>query len=122
VLDLCLRHSGLVRLLTLALTVPALALAFLVGSDFMPRLDEGALLIQTQFPPETSLEEVDRLNHKVEDVLLAFPEVEDVFRRTGRAEATEDPMPHTLSDILVVLGKQRTRSREQLTEDIREAL
>ena len=41
-------------------------------------------------------------------MLREFPEVEDVVRRTGRAERTEDPMPHTVSDVLVVL---RARSR-----------
>ncbi|QSQ20272.1 efflux RND transporter permease subunit [Pyxidicoccus parkwayensis] len=121
-LDRCMRRSGLVRLVALAITVPALGLAFVVGSDFMPRLDEGALLLQTVLPAEASLEEVDRLNHLVEDVLLEFPEVDDVVRRTGRAERTEDPMPHTLSDVLVVLKPDRKRSLEKLEADMREAV
>ncbi|HET9451869.1 MAG TPA: efflux RND transporter permease subunit, partial [Aggregicoccus sp.] len=82
-LDGAMRHAGRVRVATLALTLPALALGFAVGTDFMPRLDEGALLIQTMLPAEASLEEVDRLNHRVEDVLRGFPEVEEVVRRTG---------------------------------------
>jgi cobalt-zinc-cadmium resistance protein CzcA len=93
-----------------------------VGRDFMPRLDEGAFLIQTLLPPEASLAEVDRLNHRVEDVLREFPEVEDVVRRTGRAERTEDPMPHTVSDVLVVLRKYRARSLVELEAAMREAL
>jgi cobalt-zinc-cadmium resistance protein CzcA len=121
-LDACLRHAGRVRVGTLALTLPALALAFAVGRDFMPRLDEGALLLQTLLPPEASLAEVDRLNHRVEDLLRAFPEVEDVVRRTGRAERTEDPMPHTLSDVLVVLKKERSRSRDDLESAMRAAV
>jgi len=119
-LDACMRHAARVRLLALGLTVPALALALVIGSDFMPALDEGAFLLQTNLPPEASLEEVDRLNHRVEDVLREFPEVEDVVRRTGRAERTEDPMPHTLSDVLVVLRKDRDRSLEELEEAMRE--
>jgi cobalt-zinc-cadmium resistance protein CzcA len=121
-LERCLRHAGRVRLLALAVTLPALALAFAVGRDFMPQLDEGALLLQTVLPPEASLAEVDRLNHRVEDVLRAFPEVEDVVRRTGRAERTEDPMPHTLSDVLVVLGPARGRSLQELEDAMREAV
>ncbi|KFE63557.1 efflux RND transporter permease subunit [Hyalangium minutum] len=121
-LDACMRRAGLVRLVALAITVPALGLAFAVGSDFMPRLDEGALLLQTVLPPEASLEEVDRLNHRVEDVLREFPEVEEVVRRTGRAERTEDPMPHTLSDVLVVLKKDRTRGMDTLEAELREAV
>ncbi|MCP3135749.1 efflux RND transporter permease subunit [Pyxidicoccus xibeiensis] len=121
-LDACMRRAGLVRLVALAITVPALGLSFVVGSDFMPRLDEGAFLLQTVLPPEASLEEVDRLNHLVEDVLLTFPEVDDVVRRTGRAERTEDPMPHTISDVLIVLKPERGRSLEELEHAMREAV
>jgi cobalt-zinc-cadmium resistance protein CzcA len=119
-LDWCMAHAGLVRVLTLAITIPALALAFAVGSDFMPQLDEGAFLVQTVLPSEASLDEVDRLNHRVEDLFRGIPEVEDVVRRTGRAERTEDPMPHTLSDVLVVLKKDRQRSLDEIEHDMRE--
>jgi cobalt-zinc-cadmium resistance protein CzcA len=121
-LDACLRRAGLVRVATLALTLPAIGLAFVLGSDFMPQIDEGALLLQTVLPAEASLDEVDRLNHRVEDVLREFPEVEDVVRRTGRAERTEDPMPHTVSDVLVVLKPDRRRSPEQLEAAMRAAV
>jgi cobalt-zinc-cadmium resistance protein CzcA len=119
-LDWCMAHAGLVRILTLAITIPALALAFAVGSDFMPELDEGAFLVQTILPSEASLDEVDRLNHRVEDLFRGIPEVEDVVRRTGRAERTEDPMPHTISDVLVVLKKERSRSLDAIEADMRE--
>jgi cobalt-zinc-cadmium resistance protein CzcA len=122
VLDRALRHAGLVRIGTLAVTAPILALGFLVGADFMPQLDEGALLLQTTMPPDTSLEEVDRVNHRVEDILRRFDDVEDVVRRTGRAERTEDPMPHVLSDVLVVLRRERAGSLEALEGQMREAL
>ena len=46
-LDAAMRHAGLVRIGALVVTIPALVLAFYVGSDFMPKLDEGAFLIQT---------------------------------------------------------------------------
>src|SRR5687767_2388138 len=73
-------------------------------------------------PPDTSLEQVDRVNHRVEDVLRKFADVEDVVRRTGRAERTEDPMPHVVSDVLVVLKPDRQRSLAELETGMREAL
>lgn len=115
----CMHHAGLTRVVSLLITVPAVALALQVGTDFMPELDEGALILQTMLPAEASLDQVDRLNHRVEDVLRQFPEVVDVVRRTGRSERTEDPMPHTLSDVLVVLAPDRTRDLEELTEAMR---
>src|SRR4029434_1004993 len=110
------------RIGALVVTIPALVLAFYVGSDFMPKLDEGAFLIQTFLPPEASLDEVDRVNHSVEDALRSIPEVEDVSRRTGRAERTEDPMPHTVSDVLVLLETDRKRSSEEMEQDMRQKL
>lgn len=121
-LDRCMRRAGWVRIATLAVTLPALALAGRVGSDFMPKLDEGAFLLQTVLPPEASLDQVDRANHRVEDLLREFPEVEDVVRRSGRAEQTEDPMPHTVSDVLIVLRPQRARSLEDLEAAMRAKL
>jgi len=118
-LDASLRHPMRVALISLVCAIAAGTGALFIGSDFMPALDEGALLLQTVLPQDASLDEVDRLNHRVEDVLRDFPEVEDVVRRTGRAERTEDPMPHTMSDVLVVLKPQRARSLDELEEAMR---
>ena len=122
ILDRCLAHPRIVLLATVLLAGPSLALGLLVGSDFMPQLDEGAFLLQTVLPTEASLEEVDRLNHRVEDVLRGIPEVDDVVRRTGRAERTEDPMPHTISDVLVTLKPDRDRDLGEIEDDMREQL
>jgi cobalt-zinc-cadmium resistance protein CzcA len=119
VLDWCLRRRWIVFAVSAVIAVAAVALAPLLGTDFMPRLDEGAYLLQTVLPAEASLDEVDRLNHRVEDLLREVPEVEDVVRRTGRSERTEDPMPHTMSDVLVVLKPSRTRSSDAIEDDMR---
>jgi cobalt-zinc-cadmium resistance protein CzcA len=121
-LDRCLRHPVLVACATLALVIPSIVLGLRIGSDFMPQLDEGAFLLQTVLPAEAALDEVDRLNHQVEDLLRMVPEVQDVVRRTGRAERTEDPMPHTLSDVLVVLEPDRSRGLEEIESDMRARL
>jgi cobalt-zinc-cadmium resistance protein CzcA len=118
-LDWCLRRRWFVLTVSAVIAVAALGLAPLLGTDFMPRLDEGAYLLQTVLPAEASLDEVDRLNHRVEDLLREVPEVEDVVRRTGRSERTEDPMPHTMSDVLVVLKPSRTRSSDTIEDDMR---
>ncbi len=116
------RHAGAVRFISLALTIPAIALGTQLGTDFMPELDEGALIINTSVPGEASLEQTDLLNHKIEDILRTFPEVVDVVRRTGRSERTEDPMAHTYSDILVVLKKDRERTNDELVTAMRESV
>lgn len=104
-LEGALRHGLLVRVLALGLTVPAVALALRLGTDFLPSLDERALMLHSKLPSETSLAAVDEANFRLEAQLMEIPGVETVYRRTGRGEVAEDPMPHTLSDVLVVLEK-----------------
>ncbi|HCU37522.1 MAG TPA: CusA/CzcA family heavy metal efflux RND transporter [Armatimonadetes bacterium] len=71
-------------------TVALLILSFLglaaVGRDFMPKLDEGAWVISTVTPAETSLEENDRITSQIERLLAANPDIAEVVRRNGRSE------------------------------------
>ena len=120
ILDACMRRPKTVMLASLLLAVPTIIAGLYVGSDFMPKLDEGAFMVNTILPSESSLEEVDRINHRVEDAFREVTEVDDVVRRTGRGEHTEDPMVHTQSDILVVLKKERRRTMEEIEQELRE--
>lgn len=102
-LEWAMRRSGLVQIISLGITIPSVWLALTLGSNFLPKLDEGALMLSSRLPSETSLEAVDAANLQMELKLQKVPGVASVYRRTGRAELTEDPMPHTASDVLVVL-------------------
>lgn len=117
------RHAWLVRGLALAITIPAFVGLLYVGTEFMPELDEGALLIQTVLPAEASLEQVDKANLQAQEVIARVEGVASVSRRTGRSEETEDPMPHVLSDVLVQLKPAtERRSTDAVADEIREAL
>ncbi len=93
------------KLLAVAATVTAasIVLALGLGSNFLPSLDEGAFILTPNFPAETSLEAVDQGNKLLGARLRQVPGVKDFYRRTGRGDVTEDPMPHYSSDILVLL-------------------
>jgi cobalt-zinc-cadmium resistance protein CzcA len=121
-LDRALRHGGVVQLLALAVTLPAILLAAGLGSDFLPQLDEGAVLVQTLLPSDTSLAAVDAANRQLEERLATMPGVQAAYRRTGRGEITEDPMPHYLSDVLIVLapGTSAAEVEEPLAEALEE--
>lgn len=96
-------HGGKVLAIAVALTSVSLALALRLGSNFLPSLDEGAFILTPNFPPETSLAAVHQGNGMLEDRLAGVPGVKAFYRRTGRGDVTEDPMPHYSSDILVTL-------------------
>ena len=119
-LEWAMRHGAMVQVIALAITIPSLVLAFNLGSNFLPKLDEGALMLNSRLPAETSLASVDEANIQLEEKLAKVAGVASVYRRTGRAEMTEDPMPHTISDVLVVLdGKRETKAVEK---DVTEAI
>ncbi len=102
-LEAALRHGVLVQVAASAIAIVAIGLAARVGTEFLPELDEGALMVQTLLPSDASVEAVDEANLGFETELAALPGVRSVYRRTGRGELTEDPMPHSISDLLVVL-------------------
>ena len=81
----------------------SLVLVPFMGAEFVPRLDEGAIAIQTWRLPSVSLEESIKSSTMVEAVLMEFPEVETVVSRTGRAEIATDPMGVETSDLFVML-------------------
>jgi heavy metal efflux system protein len=105
VLDFALRRGGLIQILALLVALPSLWLAIRLGSDFLPELNEGALMAQTLLPSDASLAAIDSANRLFEEGLAGVPGIASVYRRTGRGEVTEDPMPTYLSDVLIVLDE-----------------
>jgi cobalt-zinc-cadmium resistance protein CzcA len=104
-LAFALRRGVLVQVLALGLSATALWLGTRLGSDFLPALDEGALMVQTVLPSDSSLAAIDAANLQFEREIGEVGGIASVYRRTGRGEVTEDPMPTYLSDILIVLER-----------------
>ncbi len=102
-LAVALRRRAAVLLAAAALSAAGVAAALSLDSDFLPALDEGAVMVQTLLPSDVSLAAVDAANRRLERELDRLPGVAAHYRRTGRGELTEDPMPHYISDVLVIL-------------------
>jgi heavy metal efflux system protein len=108
--------------------VAALGVVPFLGSEFIPRLDEGSLAIQVLRLPSVSLEESTRQAGQVEKRLVtAFPdEIDDVVSKTGRAEIATDPMGVNISDVIVTLkpmdGWKKASSKAELEELMSEEL
>ncbi|WP_394847500.1 CusA/CzcA family heavy metal efflux RND transporter [Pendulispora brunnea] len=93
---------------TAAIAVAAFAGSLVVGSqlgrEFLPKLDEGTLVIPSIRLPSVSLEASVAQTTQVEKLLKeSFPEVTSVICRTGRAEIAIDPMGINMTDIYVML-------------------
>ncbi len=114
-----LGHIG-VSIAVMALAVAAgILLYFRVESDFLPKQDEGAFVLDYFSRPGTSLSETDRMLRHVERILADTPEVESFSRRTGARLALAIAEPNT-GDFLVKLKPDRKRSTEEVIDDLRE--
>ena len=99
-----------VGLAVLMLVVGAVIFPFL-GSEFVPRLNEGDLLIRATMAPSISLEDArDTILHLERDMMEKFPEVTQVVTRVGRGEVGAHADPVNNAEIFV-----RLKEREKWT-------
>jgi cobalt-zinc-cadmium resistance protein CzcA len=87
----------------LAVFAVSLPAAWNLGAEFMPRLDEGDLLIEAVRLPSAALEDAIDMGARIEKELLQFPEVNTVFCKTGRPEIANDVMGVHQTDVWVIL-------------------
>lgn len=102
-LDWALNHRKITvgfAVCTFLLTL--LSLPFL-GTEFVPKLDEGSLLLNSKTLPSVSLEETVKINTLIESVVKSFPEVKTIVSKAGRADLATDPMGVYETDAYVML-------------------
>ena len=99
-----------------------------LGTEFMPRLSEGAIAIGVVRLAGTDIDESVRANTQIERAILAeFPdEVEHVWSRIGSAEVATDPMGIELTDVFVTLKPRsrwtKARTQAEFTELLEKTL
>lgn len=99
------------------IAVAAAVLAFPhLGSEFLPRMNEGSLAMQMVRLPSISLEESLEINSRAEAALMRFPEVISVVSKTGSAEVSTDPMGVDTADVYIEL-KPRKEWKTARTKD-----
>ena len=100
-----------IALLAVAATVPVYKK---LGHEFMPPLNEGAILYMPTTLPGISVTQATDLLQRQDQLLRTIPEVERVFGKAGRAETSTDPAPFSMMETTVVLKPQaewRTKER-----------
>lgn len=128
VLEWALAHARVTLAAAALLIVGAALAATRLGSEFVPRLSEGTLVINTVRLAEVSLSESIRYGSQIERVLLSrFPdEVRRVWTRTGTAEVATDPMGVELSDVFITLKPRaqwkRAATQEELVNEMKAEL
>lgn len=122
-------HARYTRLLRIVMTRPVLtvttaivvlvATGFVVprlGTEFLPQLDEGSLLVAATKDPTISLTRSVAMQDELEKTVRMSPEVTTVVSRVGRAEIGSDPMGVNQADVFVML-KPRAAWRPGVSKD-----
>jgi Cu(I)/Ag(I) efflux system membrane protein CusA/SilA len=94
--------------LLIAVTVPVF---LALGSEFMPPMDEGAILYMPTAMPGISIAQAKRVLQATDLVLKEFPEVDQVLGKAGRAETATDPAPLSMLETVITL-KPRSQWRK----------
>ena len=126
-LDTHMRHP--LATIAVAVTIVAAALGSVpfLGTEFMPRLDEGSLLIETRKLPSVSLEESVEISTRVEQVVMKnFPEVSSITTKIGRPDLATEAMGIYQGDVYVGLHPiddwTSGRTKPELIDAMAEAL
>ncbi|NBW87967.1 MAG: efflux RND transporter permease subunit, partial [Planctomycetia bacterium] len=123
---LAVHHPVIISLAAAGLVAASVPVALRLGAEFMPRLDEGDLLVEVNRLPSATLEDSVPLTSRIEKVLGEFPEVRTVFCKTGRPEIANDIMGVQQTDVWVMLQPRShwpgDVSRDELVERMSRAL
>lgn len=98
-----------------------LSLVPLLGSEFLPKLDEGNIWLTISLPPSTALERTKDVERMVRATMLSYPEVTSVISHVGRPDDGTDPKGPNNMEILATLkplADWRFSSKEELVEDM----
>ena len=122
ILSVFLRRPSLAVLLMLLFLGASVWTGSTLGVEFVPRLEEGDMVIQTErlpsLSPELALSEATR----IEKIVMSFPEVERIASRTGAPGLATDPMGLEEADILVLLAPRSGWTTADSTEGLVEAI
>lgn len=109
---------------TLILLAGSVPFALRLGSQFVPRLDEGSIVINTVRLPGVSVEESARFSTEIERLLKReFPdEIRSIWTRTGTPEVATDPMGIEVSDVFIMLWPRERWKKAKTTEELQEQM
>ena len=113
-----LAHPWVVLGVAGGLLVAAIALVPTLGTEFLPTMDEGSIVVQPFQIPSVSLEQSLKIVALIEKTIMELPEVRHVVSRTGRSDISSDPMGVGESDTYVILAPRS----EWTTADTKDGL
>ncbi len=102
------RRRNVVILGSLAILAAAVGGATQLGSEFLPKLDEGNLWLTITLPPATSMEKTGEVEKVVRGILRSYPEVRSVVSQVGRPDDGTDPKGPNNMEIMAEFAPRDT--------------
>jgi cobalt-zinc-cadmium resistance protein CzcA len=125
-LDWTLAHGRVVVAVSVTFVAAAVGSLGFIGSEFMPKLDEGSILVNTRRLPSVALGDATRLSLQAERIIRRFPEVKTVVTKEGRPDLATEAMGLFEGDMYVILKPREewttARDREGLVAAFDSAL
>jgi CzcA family heavy metal efflux pump len=106
-------------LCALALLAGAWVLERTLGSDFLPEMDEGSIILDYWSPPGTSLTDTDAMLRNAEREILALPDVRAYSRRTGAQLGFFITEPNRGDYVIDLKPRAERRPVDEVIEDLR---
>lgn len=116
VVRLCLRWKKMTILIILLFALGSVPIILNTGTEFMPPLDEGSLLLMPVTLPDISNTEAKRILQIQDKIIKSFPEVENVLGKAGRAYTATDNAPMSMIENIIVL-KPKSEWRPGMTKE-----
>jgi hydrophobe/amphiphile efflux-1 (HAE1) family protein len=118
-----LRPRGIILGVGVASFVGALALAPLVGTEFIPQTDQGFTQLSVRMPVGSSLERSDAKVRQIEEIVASFPEVKTVSTAVGgTGNGLAVGRNQATLNIGLVDRRERQRSQKQVEDAIRDRI
>jgi cobalt-zinc-cadmium resistance protein CzcA len=118
-LEKYLEHRWLVISVALAIFSFSIFLLLRMGTEFLPELDEGSILVeQVRMPSVTLDQSIENANWLAGRLVQNIPEIETVVPKTGRSDLANDWMGVHQTDVWVVLKPKKEWRRGITKEDI----
>jgi len=105
----------------IGMLVVALVGAPLLGSEFLPKLDEGNIWLTISLPPATALDKTKDIERQVRAILNSYPEVNNITTQVGRPDDGTDPKGPNNLEIMADLKPRETwkfADKEELIADM----
>lgn len=118
-------HARKALIISSVPVVVAFGLATQLGSEFMPKLDEGNIWLSITLPTSSSLENTKEVERLVRSKILEYPEVARFISHVGRPDDGSDPKgPNNLENLVDLKPRDtwRFKNKEQLVSSMSEAL